>query len=111
MDKEELNKIISEQVELRLNEMVRLHFGDKFLFDRHSQYLDGRNIITGLANGTTIGTVAAQKIGFHGSTSIQASAIAAPSTPSAGYVQAEAQTTVDKVNEIITALENKGIIA
>ena len=103
--------------EQQVKELIRKELGnfiltDKFIFDRLVQFLDGRSIQVGKTTGTKIGTATDQKIAFHNSTPvIQASAISAPDTPSASYVQVEAQSTVNKVNEMITVLQNKGFIA
>ena len=52
------------------------------------------------------------KIGFFTKSGVsQASAISAPSTPGGVYSQAEAQSTVDKVNSIRTVLQNLGFTA
>lgn len=47
--------------------------------------------------------------GVYGNSTSQAAAISAPSTPSAGYVQAEAQSAVNAINSIRSALSNFGI--
>jgi len=52
------------------------------------------------------------KVSFFNETPVsQQAAIAAPSTPSGIYVQAEAQSAVNAINSIRTALQNIGIIA
>ena len=93
-------------------ELARFSFSDRFVSPKTIQILDGRNIIVGKGKGTEIGTEAAQKISFHGVTSvIQASAISAPSSPGGVYSQAEAQSMETAVNAIRTALQNKGLTA
>lgn len=105
-----------EQKEI-VREIIREEFeeflaSDRYIFHKNVQFLDGRNIQTGRTNGTKIGTATDQKIGFYGETPVvQAGAIGAPSTPSAAYVQAEAQSAVTAINSIRTALQNIGITA
>ena len=105
MNEEQIREIIRE-------EMSKFNFSDRFVFYKLIQILDGRNIQFGLTNGTKLGLSANDKISLHGVTPvIQASAISAPSTPSGSYSQAEAQSAVNAINSIRTALINKGITA
>ena len=104
-DKEIVREIIRE-------EFQELLASDRYIFHKLVQFLDGRNIQVGRTNGTKIGTATDQKIAFYGETPVvQAGAIGAPSTPSAAYVQAEAQSAVTAINSIRTALQNIGITA
>jgi len=101
--------------EQRIREIIREEIGafnkiDRFTFYKLVQMLDGRSIQTGLTTGTTIGTAAAQKVSLHGATpTIQSLKINDPTAAGATYLQATAQSSVDKIKEIINALEAKGI--
>ena len=78
---------------------------DRYTFQKHLQFLDGRNIQAGRSVGTKIGTAADQKIGFFGKTPIvQQSAITAPS--GGGSVDSQSRTAIGL---IITALQNFGL--
>lgn len=73
---------------------------------------DGVNIPVGATTGTKIGTSATQKLAvFNATPVVQAGAISAPSSPSASYSQAEAQSVVTAVNSLITVIKNFGITA
>lgn len=105
MDEQKIRKIIRD-------ELSQLLGSDRYVFHKHLQLFDGRNIQVGLTTGTKIGTATAQKIGLYGVVPvIQAGAISAPSAPSSNYVQAEAQSAVTAINSIRTALKNIGITA
>lgn len=44
--------------------------GDRYVFQRHLQLLDGKNIQLAKGVGTKIGTEATQKLGFYGTTPV-----------------------------------------
>lgn len=58
---------IKEIVDARLAELLGI---DHFIFRKHLELGDGRNIQAGRTTGTKIGTAADQKIGFFGKTPI-----------------------------------------
>jgi len=96
----------------RLATLERIMRSDRYLFEKHLQLADGRNIQFGRTTGTKIGTDTDQKVAFHGATPvIQAGAISAPSSPSASYDQSEAQSAVNAINSIRTVLSDKGLTA
>lgn len=98
--------------EIIRDELSTLIKSDRFTFSKLIQLLDGRNIQAGLTTGTKIGTAAAQKIALHGATpTIQSSKINDPTAAGATYLQATAQSSVDKIKEIIDVLEAKGASA
>ena len=99
MNKEEIEKIIDE----RLEQLIK---SDRYVFHKTIQILDGRKIIVGTSNGSSIGSETTQKLSVYGETPVvQAAAITAPT---GGVTQdAEART---KIGELITALHNFGII-
>lgn len=85
---------------------------DRYTFQKHIQMFDGRNIQVGRGIGTKIGTATDQKLSLYGVTPVvQAATITAPTTPGGVYAQAEAQSAVDKINLIRTAIKNVGITA
>ena len=102
MTPEELKRI--ENLE---NVVFSLVFPDKYEFKKNLKLNDGVNIQVAKGTGTTIGTETTQKVGFHGSASIQADTIAALSVVGSD-TDGEARTAI---NSILTVLKNKGIIA
>lgn len=105
MDKEEIKQILRQ-------ELAYLIRKDRYTFNKLIQILDGRNIQTGLTTGTKIGTATTQKLSLYGVTPIvQQSAITAAPSMSGAYNQTEQQQQSDRINNLITALENIGIIA
>jgi hypothetical protein len=75
--------------ELFREELATLLGSDKFVFQKHLQVFDGRNIQTGRTTGTKIGTATDQKLGFFG---------AAP------VAQQSAPTTLANVISVLHAL-------
>jgi hypothetical protein len=63
MDEARIRQIIRE-------ELAALLGADKFVFQKHVQLFDGRNIQTGRTTGTKIGTATDQKLGFFGTTPV-----------------------------------------
>lgn len=101
-----------EDVTTKLNEFLeiyyRTNFPDKMILTK-TLVLNNSNIDTNGTNGMKIGN-SGSKLSVYGvAPVVQASAISAPSTPSGTYSSAEAQTTVDAINSIRTALTNFGI--
>jgi len=102
---DDVRKIIREEFE-------ELLASDRYIFHKTIQILDGRTIIVGKGAGTKIGTEPTQKIGFFGATPIvQRLAFNSPSTPSATYVQAEAQSAVTEIIALNSTLKNLGFSA
>jgi len=100
--------------EQRIREIVReelVAVVDKYVFDANLKFLDGKNIQTGRTNGSSFGMAPDQKVGFHGMASIQANAITQLGSAPSSYSQAFESTVVTAVNDIINALQGKGIIA
>ena len=90
--------------EIIRQELSTFILSDRYVFQKHIQLFDGKNIQVAKGTGTQIGTEAAQKITFHGATPcIQADAIASPSETSASLKIA--------VDLIRVALTNKGLTA
>ena len=75
---------------------------DRYIFAKHVQFLDGRNIQVGRTTGTKIGTAADQKIGLYGTTPVvQASAISAPT--GGVTVDTEARTAINTIRTVLQA--------
>lgn len=90
---------------------MRFMLQDRYYAEKNLQLADGRNIILGGKTGTSIGQ-STSKLSFYGATPVvQAGAISAPSTPGGVYSSSEAQSAVDKINAIRTALKNVGVTA
>ena len=107
---EEIRKIIQ-------NEFQEFLASDRYIFHKTIQILEGRNIQTGRATGTEIGTATDQKIGFYGKTPVvQQTGIAEQKVDyTAGDLDTEAEviaafnTTNTAINVLRTALNNLGI--
>lgn len=101
MTEEKVRQIIREELDSLLK-------SDRYVFSKLVQFSDGKNIQTGLTVGTKIGTAAAQKVAFHGTTpNIQASHIADPS----GAITDTDTEARAAIAAILVAIENKGIVA
>lgn len=98
-----------EKLEALFSQLLQ---SDRYTIHKTLQIFDGRNIQVGTTTGTKIGTAATQKLSLWGVTPVvQASAISAPNSPGATYVQGDAQSAVTAINSIRTALKNAGITA
>lgn len=105
MDEQQVRQIIREELSFFLK-------NEKFVISRPMQFIDGRNIQTGRTTGTSIGTDTDQKLSVYGETPVvQASAITAPTDAGGTYNQTVAQSNVDAVKALITAIKNFGITA
>jgi hypothetical protein len=103
---------LKQRIELLENFVADFVYSDRYISQKHFQFIDGKNIQLAKSTGTQIGTAADQKLAFHGATPVvQASAISAPTSPGATYSQAEASSVVVAVNSIRTVLANKGLTA
>lgn len=94
MTPEEVKQIVKNE----LSNILKL---DRYVFDKHLQLLDKRNIQIGRTTGTKIGTATDQKLGFYGKTPVDQPATVANS----GGDDATA------VNAIISRLKELGLIA
>lgn len=70
---EEQQQLVRQIVRDELQEFLA---SDRYIFHKLVQFLDGRNIQIGRANGSQIGTATDQKIAFHGATPVIQSASA-----------------------------------
>lgn len=100
---------VSAKLDKFLSEYNRNNNPTSQIFTKNCQFVGGLD----LSQTQTLRLGAAGgSIGLYGETpTTQYAAIAAPSAPSAGYVQAEAQSAVTAINSIRTALQQIGIIA
>jgi hypothetical protein len=71
MDEDKIRQIIREELSALLGV-------DRYIFQKHIQLFDGRNIQAGRTTGTKIATATDQKLGFFGKTPVVQQA--APST-------------------------------
>ena len=119
---EELNTL-KEQVEKLQSTVDSMRIendGLKRIIDTETQFIDGRNIQTGKTIGTQIGTESDQMLGFFGTTPVvQPSGTGETSgfTAGAGTGVNDDSTftgnvgaTAYRVNDIVKALKNTGII-
>lgn len=103
---------MTPQDEARIRELIRQELSsfimsDRFLFSRHLQIMDGRNIQVGNGVGTTFGTETTQKIGFLGKTPIVRQAtITAPIGGGSGATDAidiQARAAINEIKALLTA--------
>ena len=110
-----------QQIRQIIQEEISGFFGsDKFLFKKHIQLFDGRNIQLGKTTGTKFGKATDEKLSFHNSTPViqrasadqTAVATTAPTqtTPWGYSSSAQALAIITLVNEIRAALVEKGLI-
>ena len=102
------------------NELQELLASDRYIFHKLIQILDGRNIQVGNTTGTKIATATTQKLGFHNATPViqrtnanQAAVdtTGATNTTPFGYTTAaQANGIITLLNELRSALVEKGII-
>lgn len=100
MTPEEVRTIIRE-------EFSHLIQQDKFTFEKLVQFLDGRNIQTGITTGTKIATATTQKIGFYNTSPIaqrSGSAQAAVATTASTQTTPYGYSTSAQADAIITLL-------
>lgn len=98
-----------EQVRMLIrSELQEFLASDRYIFSKHLQVLDGRNIQTGRTTGMQIATASDQKVGFWGK-----APVARQTAPSAlTETGADSDSTARAaINTIRTALINMGIIA
>jgi hypothetical protein len=93
-----------EAVESIIASLVR---SDRFVFEKHLQLLDGKNIQLATGTGTKIGTATTQKLAFYGVTPVDQPATVADPTGGA-TTDAEARTAIVA---IIDRLQETGLIA
>lgn len=96
-----------------VHEELQIFFGsEKTIFQKHLQIMNGRNIQVGRGTGTKIGTEAAQKIGFFGTTpKIQQTAISNPVGGGTGVTDAIDVQARAAIVTIINVLKNLGLTA
>jgi len=99
---------MTNKLEEFLDVYYRTNFPDKMILTKNL-VLNNSNIDTNGTNGMKIGN-SGSKLSVYGVTPVvQASAISAPLTPSGTYNSSEAQSAVNAINSIRTAIKNYGI--
>ena len=96
MDRDEVIKIIDE----KFDSLIK---SDRYVFEKHLQYLDGRNIQLGRTTGTKIGTENTQKIGLFGVTPV-----VQPSNVTNASATIESVTS--QLNDLLSRLRDLGVI-
>lgn len=110
METEEIQKL-KKQVEVLENFVADFSYSDRYIFQKHAQFLDAKDISFGTSKGTRIGKSVNEKIAFFGATPIvRQAAITAPSIQGATYNQIDVQSIATTVNSLITLLENFGFL-
>ncbi len=98
---------LKQRIDLLENFMADFVYSDRYIAQKHMQFMNGKNIQFAKLNGTKIGTAADQKFAFYGKTPvIQASAISSPSGGATVDLQARSA-----ISSILTVLSNIGITA
>jgi len=93
MDEQTVRRIVREELEEFLA-------SDRYIFHKLVQFLDGRNIQLGIANGTKIGTAQTQKLGLWGATPVDRPEFIAD--PSGGLtVDAPARTAIGSILDLL----------
>lgn len=91
------------------DELSKFIVSDRYVFSKHLQLLDGKNLQVAKSTGTQIGTeggATGQKLGFFGQVpAVQQTHIADAS--GGATVDAEARAAV---NDVLTTLENLGFL-
>lgn len=115
MDENQIRAIVRQELQNAMaphrasasfaQEMTDLFKPDRFVFNKHIQLLDARNIQLGKTNGTMIGTQATQKLGFFGVTPVSQLNI----STIAGGAAASDGVARNGVNAIISALRTIGL--
>lgn len=105
MDEQRIREIIKEEMSGMLG----------YVFSKHIQILDGRNIIVGKGTGTKIGTEISQKIGFFNTLPVIQPTTAideAAFTANSGTAVND-NTTFDSytLRQVVKALRNLGLLA
>ena len=109
---EERIKQLEEKMKVIEGMLSILIFSDRYVFQKNIQLQDGRNIQLATGTGTKIGTATGQKLGFFNVTPVdQPAAVSAPNNQGVTYVQGDVQSIVDRVNDIISRLNEIGITA
>ncbi len=104
-DEQRVRRIIQEELSTWI-------MTDRFVFQKHLQLFDGKNIQVGNGTGSSFGTESTQKISLYGETPvIQASAIASPTGGGSGVGDAIDLAARQAIDLIRTALTNIGITA
>lgn len=120
MSPEEVRQMIRDEIrseEKRIRDVIRnelqsLLGSDRYTFQKHVQFFDGRNMQTGKSTGTKIGTATDQLLGFYGVTPVDQPATVSDANAQGGsYVQADVQSIADAVNDLIDRLQELGLVA
>ena len=100
LTEEDIRKIIREE----LGDFLM----DKFVFSRHIQIMNGRNIQVGKGVGTKIGTATTQKLGFYGATPVDRPDIVGDPSGQVDDLDTEARAAI---NSIIDRLQELGLMS
>jgi hypothetical protein len=104
-DKQQVKQIIQD-------ELSNFIVSDRYVFQKHIQLFDGKNIQIAKGTGTQIGTEITQKLSFYGVTPVdQPITVANPSDGGPLYNQTQNQEVVNAVNGLIARLKELGLIA
>lgn len=100
-----------QQLENRVRQLETLIFSliksDKLVISRDTYIQDGRNIVASSGTGTSFGSSATEKVGFHGKATAQHAALTALSETGTDS-DATARAGVNAINAV---LKDKGLTA
>lgn len=103
-----MDKNLEERVKMLEGLVAHLIKSDRYTIHKTMQFLDGRNIQTGNANGTIVATDELQKLGFWGRTPVvRPTKIDNPSGAGAAGVDSPARTAIIS---ILNLLEEIGLM-
>jgi len=105
MNEEQVRRIIKEELKELIAE-------ERYLFQKHLQIFDGRNVITGKGTGTKFGTEITQKMGFYGVPPVdQPETVTDADSIGATFDQNEVTSIASAVNGVIDTLQELGLMA
>ncbi len=115
-----MTNLTEQQVrEIIRNELREFLGSDRYIFQKHIQLFDGRNIQTGRTTGTKIATNTDQKLAFYGTTpvdkpetisDVSSGSVSGADTVSLSTIQTQFSNYATAINTLIDRLQELGLI-
>ena len=108
--------MLTSEDEQKIKQIIQDYFStfivsDRYVFQKHLQLFDGKNIQLAKSTGTIIGTEITQKLGFFDTTPVIKQNHIDDATGAGGtYNQTQVQSIVSAVNAAVLVLEKFGFI-